>query len=53
MVEHIKTAEQIVAEAIAIHVDTEGIEEHGYAAVYDVTDLETILYWALDQAGVI
>jgi hypothetical protein len=47
MVEHVKSADQIVAEAIAIHIDTEGLSE------VEVAGLEDMLYWALDQVGVI
>lgn len=45
MVEHVKSADQIVAEAMAIFMDTEGIDQEDFLAI------ENALYWALDQAG--
>ena len=53
MVEHVKSADQIVAEAIAIHLDTEGCHENCGRVTATVDDVETMLYWALDQVGVI
>lgn len=45
MVEHVKPAAQIVEEALAIFVDTEGMDP------VDLEQIENALYWALDQAG--
>lgn len=45
MVEHVKSADQIVAEAMAIFIDTEGMD------TLEVEQIEEALYWALDQAG--
>lgn len=47
MVEHFRSADQIVAEAIAIYVDTEGMNPE------DIEAIEDALYWALLQVGVI
>jgi hypothetical protein len=46
MVEHYKSADQIVAEAMAIFVDTEGMDSA------EAESIEQALYWALDQVGV-
>lgn len=47
MVEHIKSADQIVAEAMTIFLDTEGMDP------LEFEQIQEALYWALDQAGVI
>jgi len=45
MVDHTKSADQIVFEAIAIHIDSEGMNSEMLESV------ESALYWALDQVG--
>ena len=45
MVEHVKSADQIVFEALVIFVDTEGMD------ALDIENIEQALYWALEQAG--